>query len=167
MGRKYLLPIDPSENCRRAVKFYNENLRREDDSLVFLHVVEPNFKSPTVNISTDTDPSVRDMSTQMESAVAAGKMLGHKYLSWGREEGITCKALVHVDSKPGVAILKVAKENKVDHIIVASRGLNALGRTLLGSVSSYVVHHATVPVTVVPCPEDEKPSGTVRRFSLY
>ncbi|OQX67606.1 MAG: hypothetical protein B6A08_14490 [Sorangiineae bacterium NIC37A_2] len=38
----------------------------------------------------------------------------------------------------------------VDVIVVGSRGLGAFKRVLLGSVSSYVVHHAGRPVLVIP-----------------
>ena len=35
-------------------------------------------------------------------------------------------------------------------IIIGTRGRGAVKRALLGSTSDYVVHHATVPVMVVP-----------------
>ena len=167
MGRTYLLPIDPSENCKRALRFYTECLHRDDDTLIFLHVIEPSVKANSVNAASNEDSNIYEMTSQAKKSVESGKALGHKYLAWGREAGINVKAFVETDSKPGVAILKAAKDHDVDHIVVASRGLNALGRTFLGSVSSYVIHHAQVPVTVVPCPDDEKPTGARSRISLY
>lgn len=167
MGRTYLLPIDTSENCKRALKFYTENLHRDDDTVIFLHVIEPNLKANSLNIAKDEESEIHEMSSQLQKSLDAGKALGHKYLAWGREAGFDVKAFVRSDSKPGVAIMKVAKELNVNHIILGSRGLNALGRTLLGSVSSYVIHHSQIPVTVVPCPEEEKPTGGMRRLSLY
>lgn len=50
----------------------------------------------------------------------------------------------------GSRLCAVATELGVDVIVVGSRGLGALKRVLLGSVSSYVVHHAARPVLVIP-----------------
>ncbi|KAK3102597.1 hypothetical protein FSP39_012502 [Pinctada imbricata] len=51
-------------------------------------------------------------------------------------------------TKPGEGILNVAKEVNADLIVTGSRGLGKLRRTILGSVSDYVVHHSEVPVLV-------------------
>lgn len=52
--------------------------------------------------------------------------------------------------RPGEVICQTAKREKADHIVMGSRGLGTVRRTLLGSVSDYTLHHATVPVSVVP-----------------
>ncbi len=49
---------------------------------------------------------------------------------------------------PGHAIVKVAREENADLIVTRCRGLGTIRRTLLGSVSDYVVHHSDVPVIV-------------------
>ena len=56
---------------------------------------------------------------------------------------------------PGDQIVKYAQENGCGLIIMGSRGLGAL-RGMLGSVSSYVLREAQVPVLVVKAPEDEE-----------
>ena len=55
---------------------------------------------------------------------------------------------------PGDQIVKYAQENGCGLIIMGSRGLGAL-RGMLGSVSSYVLREAQVPVLVVKAPENE------------
>lgn len=169
MGFTYLFPIDPSPNCRQAALFYLERLHREGDSLVFVHVVDSNSRGPAVNVSIEhNSPLAVDIpKSATRLAVAEGKLLLQKYLEWSREEGIPCRSFLHVDASPGGAVLKAAKNAQADHIVLASRGLNALGRTLLGSMSSYIVHHSTIPVTVVPVPQSEKTNGIIRRLSLH
>lgn len=50
----------------------------------------------------------------------------------------------------GRLLCRLASELHTDVIVVGSRGLGAVKRVLLGSVSSYVVHNAPCPVLVVP-----------------
>ncbi len=52
--------------------------------------------------------------------------------------------------RPADAILAVADEEDADVIACGSRGQGAFARSLLGSTSSSVLHHATRPVLVVP-----------------
>lgn len=51
-------------------------------------------------------------------------------------------------SSPGRRILAVAADIGADLIVLGARGLGGVGRVLLGSVSSYTVHHATCSVLV-------------------
>ena len=52
--------------------------------------------------------------------------------------------------KPGEVICQHAKENNALLIVMGSRGNNVIRRTLVGSVSHYVLHHTDIPVMVVP-----------------
>ena len=50
----------------------------------------------------------------------------------------------------GEAICAIASSEHADAIIIGCRGLSAMKRAMLGSVSEYVVRHAGRPVMVVP-----------------
>lgn len=50
--------------------------------------------------------------------------------------------------RPGEAIVKAAHKQHVDLIVTGTRGLGTVRRTILGSVSDYIIHHAHVPVIV-------------------
>ena len=52
--------------------------------------------------------------------------------------------------KPGEAICNAVKESEADFVVMGSRGLGTVRRTILGSVSDYVLHHAHLPVIVCP-----------------
>ena len=52
--------------------------------------------------------------------------------------------------KIGRVICDVAKEKNASSIILGRRGLGTISRMLLGSTSDYVLHHADIPVIVVP-----------------
>lgn len=51
-----------------------------------------------------------------------------------------------VYGQPGEQIVKVAEEEKASLVMVGSRGHGWLRRTILGSVSNYVIHHTSIPV---------------------
>lgn len=53
-----------------------------------------------------------------------------------------------MNGEPGQAILEKAKELNATYLVSGSRGLGTIRRTILGSVSDYLVHHAHIPVIV-------------------
>ncbi|XP_055883265.1 uncharacterized protein LOC106063077 isoform X2 [Biomphalaria glabrata] len=56
--------------------------------------------------------------------------------------------LLRLTGEPGAAIIQAAQEHKVHCIVTGSRGLGTVRRTLIGSVSDYILHHSHVPVLV-------------------
>jgi nucleotide-binding universal stress UspA family protein len=51
--------------------------------------------------------------------------------------------------EPALKIDRVARSERVDAIIMGTRGMGALGNLALGSTATKVVHLAEVPVTLV------------------
>ena len=54
-----------------------------------------------------------------------------------------------VVSRIGGAIVKYAENEKVDLIVVGTRGKSGLKRMLIGSVASDILHYAHCPVMIV------------------
>ena len=52
--------------------------------------------------------------------------------------------------KPGEAICNAVKECEADLVVMGSRGLGTVRRTIMGSVSDYVLHHVNVPCIICP-----------------
>lgn len=50
--------------------------------------------------------------------------------------------------KPGHAIVDTATKTDAAFIVTGTRGMGKIRRTILGSVSDFVVHHAPCPVLV-------------------
>ena len=55
-----------------------------------------------------------------------------------------------LSGKPGEYLMEEADKLNASMIVMGTRGYGMVRRTILGSVSNYVVHHSKVPVTVVP-----------------
>ena len=62
--------------------------------------------------------------------------------------------IVVVGGSPGEQVCKEAKKEKATLVVVGSRGMSTIRRTILGSVSDYIIHHAHIPV--IMCPKEEK-----------
>ncbi|KAM7541009.1 hypothetical protein Aperf_G00000032759 [Anoplocephala perfoliata] len=155
--RNVLIPIDASPNCERAFNWYLENLKTDKDVIYFVHVIEPAYSSLAVGLAMESSPiMVDDMTRVMEESVALGKKLGQKYMKLAKNANMAYKAFLHVDSKPGPAIVRSAADHQVQLIVIGSRGLGAIKRTILGSVSDYIVHNSHVPVAVIPPAQGQK-----------
>ena len=59
--------------------------------------------------------------------------------------------------KVGEAIVAVAKDEGAGLIVMGTRGAGRLRRTLIGSTTDYVLHHAHAPVLV--CHKPSEPQG--------
>ena len=59
-----------------------------------------------------------------------------------------CKQLQDRCMKPGKIIVDIIKKENVNTVVMGTRGLGTVTRTLLGSVSDYVLHHAHCTVVI-------------------
>ena len=69
--------------------------------------------------------------------------------------GLDLEELI-VHGEAASEIVRVARERKVDLIVIASHGRTGLGRILFGSTAEAVVRHAPCPVLVVKPPQEEE-----------
>lgn len=147
--RQILFAVDESENAKFAFHWYLKWSRQPDDEVLFFHVFEP----PSLPAVTLTNPSsipIEEWSKIIRARVDSINRLQDDFIAEGRAVGLNCEFLSQPAEKVGCAIVKQAEKMGAHLIIMGTRGLGAIRRTLLGSVSDYVIHEAAVPVTVVP-----------------
>ena len=65
------------------------------------------------------------------------------------EFGITAELAHEIDEAPAEAIVRYARLNGCDLIVMASHGRRGVQKVLLGSQTSEVLAHTTIPVLVV------------------
>jgi nucleotide-binding universal stress UspA family protein len=66
------------------------------------------------------------------------------------------------DGNPVHVLLTASDELGVDLMVVGSRGVGGLGEQLMGSTSTQITEHASVPVVVVPGPHPGRTSAAWR-----
>jgi nucleotide-binding universal stress UspA family protein len=128
---KILVPLDGSENGQRAFE-YAVSLAGKTNSKVSLLYVQ--------------ESSIFNLRPQVT------KELGKRVLSDAVKQLEGKK--IEVDQKlesgdPAKKIVEVADKAEYDLIVMGSRGLGAIGRFLLGSVSDHVGHYANRSVLIV------------------
>ena len=75
---------------------------------------------------------------------------------------INGKFLSLFGNKPAELIVETAHKEKVDMVVIGSRGSGKLRRTILGSISDYVLHHAHCAVTI--CRKEHHHHGLLHKF---
>lgn len=92
--------------------------------------------------------------TWEESRQKAQRQL-QTWVESARHEGLSTTA-TQLMGDPGKAICVLAQDWSADLIVLGRRGMQGLGELILGSVSSYVMHHAPCAVLVVQGREPSK-----------
>ncbi|KAI9002930.1 hypothetical protein DFJ74DRAFT_695365 [Hyaloraphidium curvatum] len=69
---------------------------------------------------------------------------------------VSCKAIA-MRGDPRDEITRKCAELSADTLIMGSRGMGALKRAMLGSVSDHVIHHVHCPTIIVKTPPDWQP----------
>jgi nucleotide-binding universal stress UspA family protein len=139
-----LVPTDFSDCGNYALSYAASLARTFGSSIICVHVIEPIV--PTVGYSGMTEPlPIADISEQLEDS--AERELP-KLAECDECAGLEIEELI-VHGEAASEIVRVAKERKVDLIVVSSHGRTGLGRILFGSTAEAVVRHAPCPVLVV------------------
>lgn len=137
MFKKILVATDGSENANEAVRNAADLASMASaETVLVLHVC------PAYTADIDLQDTNRKIAERIVED--AGSIVSVK--------GVDVQLMIEGDYPPesvGLAITDVAREKKVDLIILGSRGLSEVKGLLLGSVSNKVVQHAQCPVLVV------------------
>ena len=140
-----LLVSDGSEGADAAARVAVETAQTFATSLRALNVVEPFSLGPAMTsddyaLITTTDPERVEAHymAHLRSSLSALVASSGVYCTYHQERGPAEETIVCF-----------AKEHGSDLIVMGSRGLGGFERMLVGSVSTYVAHHATCPVLIV------------------
>jgi len=68
---------------------------------------------------------------------------------WLGQLQIKYKIVSEAAKSPGEALCRLAEDEQADMIVIGSRGLSAIKRAMIGSVSEYVVRNSGLPCLVV------------------
>jgi len=140
---KILVPVDGSQNSMEAVKVAL-NYAKTAKADISLMTVTPFISGLDLEISAGAMDSLN------ESMKSRGEEVLSKAQGILTAEGISVKTILSSSISAADEIIGFAEKEKVDLIIIGSRGLGGKAtRFIMGSVASRVVSHAPCNVYVV------------------
>ena len=140
---KILVPVDGSQNSMEAVKVALQYAKTAKAD-VYLMTVSPFISGLDLEISAGA------MDKLNESMKSRGEEVLSKAQGILTAEGISVKTILSSSISAADDIVGFAEKEKVDLIVIGSRGLGGKAtRFIMGSVASRVVSHAPCNVYVV------------------
>ena len=144
---KVLVPIDGSKHSTEGLRVASHFAKTNKAKIFILNVI------PSV-ADVDLELSASDRDRLLESLKRRGEDLLAKAKDQMKSLGVTDinTVLVTADS-PAHEIVSFAEKEKIDLVVIGSKGKSATARFLLGSVASKVVKysHCCVYVVKEPC----------------
>jgi nucleotide-binding universal stress UspA family protein len=140
---KILVPVDGSKYSMEAVKVAADYAKTKKVDVTLITVTP--FMS-----GLDLEISATNMANLNEGMKSRGEEVLAKAQSILTSEGVTAKTVLSSSISAADEIIGLAEKQKVDLIVIGSRGLGgAATRFFMGSVASKVVSHSPCSVHVV------------------
>ncbi|XP_061179312.1 universal stress protein in QAH/OAS sulfhydrylase 3'region-like [Saccostrea echinata] len=149
--RTIVVAMDGSEHAVNAFKWFCKSIKRDDDQVVMVYSVEvydPLYATQWFNVPYSVDRTA--LKAMLEKHAEEVKKKLEQFAEIMRSEHASGKVRSTHAEKPGEGILKTAKDLNADMIVLGTRGMGTIRRTILGSVSDYVLHHSSIPVIICP-----------------
>ena len=149
-----LYASDLGKNTRTAMRLAASIAKQHNARVIYLHVLEPLADTARALVGayyTDEDIDAK----YQESLESTNAYMTRRIATFHEEEMGNQEAPFETDVivKSGQieeVILNVAYAEKVDMIVMGSRTHSLMGRMMMGSSATKIVHSSKIPVLVVP-----------------
>ena len=145
MFTKILIPVDGSELSSKAAATGVKLAKEVGASVIFLHAMAP-YIAPYA-----ADFAMVDDKTQMmfeQSIVDSSARILADVKKIAVAANVLAESVTEVNSRPEVLIEKTVQAMECDLVVIATHGRGALGRLLMGSVTTSLLSILTVPVLI-------------------
>ena len=147
MDKRILLTLDGSKMSEQALPFAIEQAKLYGSELYMLRVINPLAKSyrtglSSVSVIQNAEEQLRELANDYLEIIAKKV----------RNEGIHVK-IFSLIGVPYKEIIGFSEQERIDLLIMCSRGESGISRWLLGSITDRVIRGSRIPVLVVPAIE--------------
>ena len=157
-GNLIFICVDNCEHSLRAFNWYYQHFYRTQDRIGIVYVYSRPELPPYGYVEGyPVEVYERESKGWYEEEIKKGDLITAPYQELCKERGI--KYVTFIEEKVesiGHTICDLANEKQAKCIVMGQRGLGAIKRTMLGSVSEHVLHHAHMTVLIVPPPKGHK-----------
>lgn len=141
MYKRILVPTDGSPLSMQAAETAVAFARGVGAELVAMSVAQP-FPIMAAEAVAITAVSTEELMSQAADNVA-------KVAALAAAAGVPCQGVSSLAFFPHEDIIKTARDQQCDLIIMASHGRHGLSRLIAGSVTQKVLHDSSIPVLVL------------------
>jgi nucleotide-binding universal stress UspA family protein len=152
MYEKILVALDRSP---MAEKVFHDSLtlaKKTESNLILLHVLSIDAEDSPLSfapMSMSYNPETLEQYHQEWNKFSEECLEMLKYMQkQAQQEGVETK-IIQENGRAGKVICQKATELAVDLIVMGRRGHSLINEMVMGSVSSYVLHHANGSVLIV------------------
>jgi nucleotide-binding universal stress UspA family protein len=163
--RKVLIPLDGSEFSRQIFEVVENYLRPDDVTLVLMQVISPQLltaENPVYSNALEETAwtgafSVRTQRLEQQLALSAQERETYRVAIQEDLEAIARQLRKHgyevttavQFGEAAERITEYVQEREIDLVAMTTHGRTGLGRLLLGSVASEILHQLHVPILLL------------------
>ena len=145
--KKILVPVDGSHSCLHAEELAAGIAKNFKSKVTVIHVVSHDLLHAGLELRYRVPPSVRTEITNW--LLQTGKKIVWDAEALYKEEGIEVDSRVVEYEDPAETVLRVAKDEEYDLVVIGNRGETEVEVFSLGSIAEKVSRHAECPVLIV------------------
>ncbi|KAF7259940.1 hypothetical protein EG68_02933 [Paragonimus skrjabini miyazakii] len=124
--RRIIVPVDNHHNWLDAIQWYFEDMKKANDLLLFVHVINPAQKRRTLNFPL----LIGTMGRILNKHVVAGKALCREAMQLAANNCVKAHSYLYVDTKPWTAIVRAATELDGDIFLIGAQKCSACRSTV-------------------------------------
>ncbi|MEO8960358.1 MAG: universal stress protein [Ginsengibacter sp.] len=156
--QKILVPTDFSNNALKALAYAAELAQKSGASILLLHVIEPTINMVTMHADSSGEKVVKERSDELNLSLQS---LTEVYPD--------IMVMPHLAGGSVISsILAYADKEKVDLIVMGTKGASGLKKFFMGSVTAGAIGKTKIPILTVPVSyEMEEPDAILFATNLF
>ncbi len=139
--KKILIPVDGSAPAEHAFAYAVDLAKHTGAELLVTYVIDSgDTLYPRLQLAM--------MGEVIQAAQESAKEILEKLIASVHDENLTIQTKTEI-GVPGPTLVDLIEKEKVDAVVMGNSGKGAISTFVMGSVSQYVIHRVTCPVTLV------------------